>query len=84
MGTDVVFRAERIVPHVGVADRHAMHARGSSAATERASDRLDEIEEIAQRPGTPGNTEGLADRLAAARARWSQLTFYLLDAESWR
>jgi hypothetical protein len=26
----------------------------------------------------------LIDRLAAARARWSQLTFYLFDAESWR
>jgi hypothetical protein len=84
MGTDVVFRAERIVPHVGVADRHATHARASSAPTERAPNRLDEIEEVDQRPGAPGINEGLADRLAAARARWSQLTFYLLDAESWR
>ena len=26
----------------------------------------------------------LAERLAAARDRWSQLTFYLFDAEGWR
>jgi hypothetical protein len=81
MGTDGVFRAERIVPHVGVAESHAARAGASATATERASDGPDPIEEIGQRPG---NTDGLADRLAAARARWSQLTFYLLDAESWR
>jgi hypothetical protein len=81
MRTDVVFRAERIVPHVGVAESRATRARASDAATERASDRPDPIEEIDHRPG---RGDGLADRLAAARARWSQLTFYLLDAESWR
>jgi hypothetical protein len=30
------------------------------------------------------DSDPLIDRLAAARARWSQLTFYLFDAESWR
>ena len=30
-------------------------------------------------PGDP-----LLDRLAAARERWSQLTFFLFDAEGWR
>ena len=82
MGTDVVFRAERIVPHVGVAERHAARPGASTAATERSSvDRPEAIEEIDQ---LAGGSVGLADRLAAARARWSQLTFYLLDAESWR
>jgi hypothetical protein len=27
---------------------------------------------------------GLADRVAAFRERWSQLTFYLFDPNSWR
>ena len=30
------------------------------------------------------DSDPLIGRLAAARARWSQLTFYLFDAESWR
>ncbi len=30
----------------------------------------------------PGPT--LAERWTAARERWSQLTFYVFDAESWR
>jgi hypothetical protein len=29
-------------------------------------------------------TDGLAARVAAARDRWLQLTFYLLDPNSWR
>jgi hypothetical protein len=32
----------------------------------------------------PGPTPTLAERWASARERWSQLTFYLLDPESWR
>jgi hypothetical protein len=28
--------------------------------------------------------DSLIDRLQAARDRWSQLTFYLFDAEGWR
>ena len=30
------------------------------------------------------STSGLAERWMAARERWSQLTFYLTDANSWR
>ena len=81
MGTNVVFRAERIVPHVGVVDRHATLVRTAATAAEATPDPTDAIEEVDQR--ADGN-DGLADRLAAVRARWSQLTFYLLDAESWR
>ena len=32
----------------------------------------------------PGLAEAASDRLAAARARWAQLTFYLFDPASWR
>jgi len=32
----------------------------------------------------PGPTPTLAERWASAHERWSQLTFYLLDPESWR
>ena len=81
MGTDVVFRAERIVAHVSVAERHATLTRAQAVAAEAASDRPDAIQEVDQRPG---GSDSLTDRLAAARARWSQLTFYLLHAESWR
>jgi hypothetical protein len=32
----------------------------------------------------PGPTPSVAERWRAARERWAQLTFYLLDPESWR
>ena len=32
----------------------------------------------------PGPTPTIAERWDAVRERWSQLTFYLFDAESWR
>jgi hypothetical protein len=34
--------------------------------------------------GTDHAEDPLVERWSAFRARWSQLTFYLLDAESWR
>lgn len=30
------------------------------------------------------DSDPLVERLAAARDRWSQLTFYLFDADGWR
>jgi hypothetical protein len=33
---------------------------------------------------SPGLDELLGERWAAFRARWSQLTFYLFDADGWR
>lgn len=81
MSTDVVvFRTERIVPHVGVPGERAS-ARWFNPATELDAAPADAIEEIDRRPGM---SDRLAERLAAARARWSQLTFYLLDPASWR
>lgn len=32
----------------------------------------------------PDDSDGLAGRLAAVRERWTQLTFYLFDPNSWR
>jgi hypothetical protein len=34
--------------------------------------------------GPLGGIDPLADRITAVRERWSQLTFYLFDAEGWR
>jgi hypothetical protein len=34
--------------------------------------------------GTTAGGDPLLDRLTAIRERWSQLTFYLFDAEGWR
>lgn len=74
----VVFRTERIVPHLGVIDgRH----RPVGTAMEPEARQADAIEEIDR--GT-GAFDRVAERLAAGRARWSQLTFYLLDPASWR
>ena len=79
MSTDVVvFRTERIVPHVGIP---AGRPRLATTSTDQDSDEVDVIEEIDR---TPGPFDRLAERFVAGRARWAQLTFYLLDPESWR
>ena len=80
MSTDVVvFRTERIVPHVAAAEQLA--PRPFPRPDLEGPTTLGSIEEIDR---SCGAADALAERLAAARARLSQLTFYLLDAESWR
>ncbi len=41
---------------------------------------------ILTQPGDelPSPAPSLMERLAAARERWGQLTFYVFDADSWR
>ena len=34
--------------------------------------------------GEPDDADGLAERWTAVRERWTQLTFYLFDSNSWR
>ena len=81
MSSDVVvFRTERIVPHVGVPGGR-VHQRAFVRATEPNTGPTGAIEEIDFRPGL---SDRLAERLSAGRARWSQLTFYLFDPASWR
>jgi hypothetical protein len=74
----VVFRTERIVPHLGVLDTRP---EPLVAAIEQETRHAESFEEIER--GT-GAFDRVAERLAAGRARWSQLTFYLLDPASWR
>ena len=77
MSTDVViFRTRRVVPRLGTPSRHS---GSTGAAPNRETPSA--IVEIDPRPGL---AEAASDRLAAARARWSQLTFYLFDPASWR
>jgi hypothetical protein len=81
VSTDVViFRAERIVSRIAIPGELARaELRAAQPAAE--STELGSIEEIDRRPGW---SDALTDRLAAARARLAQLTFYMLDPDSWR
>lgn len=77
-GNVVVFPARRIVAHLGPAGERGT-AVGSTSPREQAT--FASIEEIGGRPGIAGS---LAERLAAVRERWAQLTFYLSSPDSWR
>jgi hypothetical protein len=77
-GDVVVFRTRRIVAHLGAAGERGT-AVSSTSSGEQAT--FASIEEIGGRPGIAGS---LAERLAAARDRWAQLTFYLSSPDSWR
>jgi hypothetical protein len=77
-GHVVVFPARRIVAHLGAAGGREA-AVSSTSPGEQAS--FGTIEEIG---GRPGRVSSLAERLAAARDRWAQLTFYLSSPDSWR
>jgi hypothetical protein len=80
MSTDVVvFRTERIAARVATAER--LVSRAYLRPDLEGPTTLGSIEEIERGHGA---ADALAERLAAARDRLSQLTFYLLDAESWR
>jgi hypothetical protein len=82
MSSDVVvFQTERIVPRLGAPRRPMSTAAPAVRAANEATQPLTSIEEIDRRPGW---SDRLAERVAAAGARLGQLTFYLLDPESWR
>jgi len=79
MSTDVViFRTRRVVPRVG------MPSRGPAATVAAPRTERETPSAIVEIDPRPGIAEAAAERLAAARARWSQLTFYLFDPASWR
>ena len=78
MSANLVVRTQRIAPRLAVAGARRSDAKPADAG--RAST-LWSIEEVDVRPGI---AERLADRLAAARARLAQLTFYLSSPASWR
>jgi hypothetical protein len=78
MSASVVVRTQRIAPRLVLAAGRSSElglADGGRAST------VCSIEEIDVRPSV---AERLADRLAAARARLAQLTFYLSSPDSWR
>jgi hypothetical protein len=77
-GDVVVFPARRIVAHLGAAGGHRAAVSSTSPCEQPTPG---SIEEIGGRPGLAGS---LAERLAAARDRWAQLTFYLSSPDSWR
>jgi hypothetical protein len=70
-------RIDRAAPRLVRTDR-AVDTRDSAPPAEPAE--VDVID--AAGAGDQGPT--FAERHAAFRARWSQLTFFLFDADSWR
>jgi hypothetical protein len=77
-GNAVVFRTQRIVARLGVAGTTASMGIPASDGQTRTLGSIEEID------GRPGLADQLGERLAAARARWAQLTFYLSSPDSWR
>ena len=65
-------RVQRATPHLV----RARGAERSSLATPYSEDVIEVVD--VRDPGP------LSDRWAAFRDRWSELTFYLFDAQSWR
>src|SRR5438309_3497116 len=86
MSTNVVaVRTQRIKPRLRVSGRRPRPTAGTLHAVSPSAS----IEELDQADaGLHGFgmrvARHAADRIAAAGARWAQLTFYLFDPESWR
>jgi hypothetical protein len=78
MSANGAVRTQRVVAHLDYAGGHAPVVIPAEA---RQTPVLGSIEEIDQ-----GSRAGelFAAWLSAVRARWSQLTFYLLSPDSWR
>jgi hypothetical protein len=73
-------RIERVRPRFTLAHASpdfATFGRVRTKEDERAAETNAELADTLVR-------DSLIDRLQAARDRWSQLTFYLFDAEGWR
>jgi hypothetical protein len=70
----------------GVAPRLVDPGRDSWAGTIPIAEVPEELIELEAGAGDhlPAPPPTLAERWEAARERWSQLTFYLFSAESWR
>jgi hypothetical protein len=68
-------RIDRSSPHlvIGRSERYEGNARAASSP-------YDVVVDVA----AADSADPLRDRLAAARERWSQLTFYLFDGDGWR
>jgi hypothetical protein len=77
-GRVVVFPARRIVAHLGAAGGRGVAVSSRSPCEQPTFGTIEEI------GGRPGRVSSLAERLAAARERWAQLTFYLSSPDSWR
>jgi hypothetical protein len=69
-------RIERVTPRLVI-------DRGTIAATDWPTLTI-EVEDPAVEVAAVDAWDPLVERLSAVRERWSQLTFYLFDAESWR
>lgn len=70
-------RIERVSP------RLVIGRAGDDDVVPRASPAANLDEPVAELAAAVGD-DPFAERLAAARERWTQLTFYLFDAQSWR
>jgi hypothetical protein len=78
MSANAVVRMQRVVAHLDYAGGHPPVVIPAEA---RQMPVLGSIEEIDHEPRP---AELFLAWLSAIRARWSQLTFYLLSPDSWR
>ena len=69
-------RIERVTPRLVI-------GRGMNAALDWPALSID-VEDPAVEVAAVDASDPLVERLTAVRERWSQLTFYLFDAEGWR
>lgn len=70
-------RIERVTPHLVIGRARDGDAEARAAVLAEPDDAVVDL-------ATSDGGDPLVDRLIAARERWSQLTFYLFDAEGWR
>jgi len=81
----VTVRTQRLEPRLRVSGRRPRAVEGTLRAVSPSAS----IEELDQAHGGlqafgQRVAQRAAERIAAAGARWAQLTFYLFDPESWR
>ena len=69
---------------VRAAPRLARPARAATELAEHAPTPAPDVTLIVDATAAPDRGPTVAERWAAVRERWSQLTFFLLDANSWR
>jgi hypothetical protein len=70
-------RIERVTPHLLI-------GRAGDGDVDARTPVVVEPDDAVVDLATIDGGDPLVDRLTAARERWSQLTFYLFDAEGWR
>ena len=70
-------RIDRVAPRLVIGARPGSRRRPRALRAREPDESVVDVVAV-------DDDDPLVDRLTAVRERWSQLTFYLFDAESWR